>query len=46
MTGLRVSLVLGLCTSVLAYSSGVSAWRSVWAGLITAGLVYALAALL
>lgn len=43
---LRVSLVLGLCAAVLAYSSGVSAWWSAWAGLITAGLTYALAALL
>lgn len=37
---LRVALVLGLCTAVLAYSSGVAA------GLIAAGLAYALAALL
>ena len=46
MTRLRVPLVLGLCTAVLAYSSGVSAWRSVLAGLLVAGLVWALAALL
>lgn len=43
---LRVALVLGLCAAVLAYSSGVSAWWSVWAGLIAAGLAYAAAALL
>lgn len=43
---LRVALVFGLCVAVLAYSSGVIAWWSVWAGLITAGLVYALTALL
>lgn len=46
MTRLRVPLVLGLCTAVLAYSSGVSAWWSVLAGLIAAGLAYAVTALL
>lgn len=46
MTRLRIALVLGLCASALAYSSGVSAWWSVVAGLLTAGLVWALAALL
>lgn len=46
MTRLRSPLVLGLCTAFLAYSSGVSAWWSVLAGLLVAGLVWALAALL
>ena len=46
VTRLRIPLILGLCTSVLTYSSGVSAWWSVLAGLIAAGLAYALAALL
>lgn len=43
---LRTALALGLCAAVLAYSSGVSAWWSVVAGLLVAGLAYALAALL
>jgi hypothetical protein len=43
---LRIALVFGLCAAVLTYSSGVSAWWSVLAGLIAAGLAYALAALL
>lgn len=46
MTRLRIPLVSGLCAAVLAYSSGVSAWWSVLAGLLVAGLAYAVAALL
>jgi hypothetical protein len=46
MTRLRVPLVLGLCVAVLVYSSGVSAWWSVLAGLLVAGLAWVLAALL
>lgn len=43
---LRLALVFGLCASALAYSSGVSACWSLVAGLLVAGLVWALAALL
>lgn len=46
MTRLRLALILGLCMSALTYSSGVPAWWSVLAGLLVAGLVWALAALL
>lgn len=46
VTRLRAPLVSGLCTSVLAYSSGVTAWWSIAAGLLVAGLAWALAALL
>lgn len=46
MTRLRLALVFGPCASALAYSSGTSAWWSVAAGLLVAGLVWALAALL
>lgn len=43
---LRTAFVLGLCAAVLAYSSGVSASWSALAGLLAAGLAYAVFALL
>lgn len=43
---LRIALVSGLCVAALVYSSGTSAWWSVLAGLIAAGLAYAVLALL
>lgn len=46
MTRLRVPLVVGLSIAVVAYTGGATAWWSVAAGLIAAGLVYAAAALL
>lgn len=46
MTRLRLALIFGLCIAVVAYSGGATAWWSVVAGLLVAGLVWALAALL
>lgn len=43
---LRTALVLGLCMATVAYSSGSSAWWSAVAGLLVAGVVWALGALL
>lgn len=46
MTRLRLALVFGLSIAVVAYSGGATAWWSVLAGLLVAGLVWALATLL
>lgn len=46
MTRLRLALIFGLSVAVVAYSGGATAWWSVLAGLLVAGLVWALAALL
>lgn len=46
MTRLRLALVIGLSIAVVAYTGGATAWWSIAAGLLVAGLVWALAALL
>lgn len=46
MTRLRLALIVGLSIAVVAYSGGATAWWSVLAGLLVAGLVWALTALL
>jgi hypothetical protein len=46
VTRLRIPIVCGLCAFFLTYSSGVSVWWSAVAGLLVAGLAWAVRALL